>query len=92
MFALMVSLLVAAGSDPLTAAQGTAYRTMGLSNIDGQQVAEQLSVKITASTSEFTLRAGNVELLYTFLSPVEVRCYDHHQAKPRIAISNPCTL
>ncbi|KAH7100410.1 DUF1793-domain-containing protein [Auriculariales sp. MPI-PUGE-AT-0066] len=50
----------------------TAYRTMGLSNVDGQQVAQQTAVKITASSSEFTLTVGSVELLYTFLSPVEL--------------------
>ncbi|KZV98212.1 DUF1793-domain-containing protein [Exidia glandulosa HHB12029] len=50
---------------------GVAYRTMGLAGIEGAEVAQQTSVSVNASSTHFVLIAGGVELLYTFVSPVE---------------------
>ncbi|EJD38420.1 DUF1793-domain-containing protein [Auricularia subglabra TFB-10046 SS5] len=50
---------------------GVPYRTMGNAAIAGAEKAVQQSVKIAASTTEFILQAGGVDIIYTFLSPVE---------------------
>ncbi|KAH7107099.1 DUF1793-domain-containing protein [Auriculariales sp. MPI-PUGE-AT-0066] len=50
---------------------GVSYRAMGQVNLPNVQVAQQVSVDYSGTSSIFTMRVGPIDLTYTFISPID---------------------
>jgi hypothetical protein len=69
------------GWEGLVKVDGTVYQFLGdalgtsIPSSSGVLTAQQLSISYTATRSTFTLKAGPMDLIVEFLSPIEVNLY-----------------
>lgn len=66
---------------------GNAYKLMGSGAVPNVTAANQTSVKFTSTSTIFTLTAGPMDVIVTFISPIEV-------SSPIFLIygSDPCSI